>query len=85
MTSQEYTKWLEGFLEALSHVRLDHKELAIALSKIEDKLMDVVDHKQLTNQIPGVPNTPPIPAPHYSGTPFNNPFTVSTTNTNMTI
>lgn len=45
MTSQEYTKWLEGFLEVLSHVRLDHKEHAIALSKIEDKLKDVVDYK----------------------------------------
>jgi len=96
MTSQEYTKWLDGFLEALSDVRLDHKELAIALSKIEDKLKEVVDHKQLTNQILGVPNTPPIIAPHHSGTPFNNPFTInctvdgmpftpSTTNTNMTI
>ncbi len=81
MTSQEYIKWLQGFLEALQDVALNREEMGIALTKIEDRLKDVVDYKQQTNQIFGVPNI----APHHSGTPFNNPFTVSTTNTNITI
>jgi len=89
MTSQEYIKWLQGFLEALNHVRLDHKEIALALSKIEDKLKEVVDYKQQT--ILTQPNgTAPYITPHHTGTPFNNPFTINcrtnvTPNTNITI
>jgi len=96
MTSQEYIKWLQGFLEALQDIDLDREDMGIALTKIEDRLKDVVDYKQQTHQIFGVPNSPTITVPHHSGTPFNNPFTIncttngelftpSTTNTNITI
>ena len=89
MTSQEYIKWLQGFLEALQDIDLDREELALALSKIEDKLKEVVDQKQQT--IITQPNgTTPYIAPHHTGTPFNNPFTINcrtnvTPNTNITI
>ncbi len=95
MTSQEYIKWLQGFLEALQDVALNREEMGIALTKIEDRLKDVVDYKQQT--ILTQPNgTAPYITPHFAGTPSNNPFTincttnrepftVSTTNTNMTI
>jgi hypothetical protein len=76
ITSQEYIHWLQGFLEALQDVSLDHEDMGIALKKIQDKLNDVVDQKQQT--IITQPNgTTPYIAPHHLGTPYTNPYTIN--------
>ena len=80
ITSQEYIQWLQGFLEAIQDVTLDHEDMGIALKKIQDKLKEVTDQKQQT--ILTQPNgTAPYIAPHHTGTP--NPFTINCTTDGM--
>ena len=56
--------------------------MGIALKKIENKLKEVTDQKQQT--ILTQPNgTTPYIAPHHTGTPYINPFTITCTTDGM--
>ena len=71
MTSKEFVLWLKGFTEGVHEFNITPKQWDL----LKDKLAEVKDEEPIGFPF-GVPNTAPMPLPHYPN-PLDNPYRIT--------